>query len=537
MMSLKLPDYPREFIDAYVKLMTIHYIKGTIRESIIDLIKDEYKGDLNRTFGTDNDILIKNLIIEHYFKEDYYSKIIDYAKNREQDLEKVIEEIVNTKNKHLLKNVREGKFSDYKQEEWYKGFVLLVDKFVAERNIKGDTCELNNERKKFLDTIKKKESILNFIKNEYKRYLNRTFGTTSNSLIDKLIIEHYFKEDYYFKITDYAEKKGQDLKSFIKKIIGTEDKRLLKKVREGEFPNYKEEEWYKRFVSIVDKLITERSRNIKELICELKSEEITNLVDYLSELILIHPKTMETYVNGQNKKNPGSFERLKRLYNLTQDIELENKKEKINNFIVKNFINPYNKGLLVCPYCNRNYINDREPFLGAEMDHFYSKDKYPMFAVSLYNFIPSCSTCNHIKNIQDLKNNPFLTENNSDIKFDLIKDKVEGYKIELICESIDDKEKENFKNDIYDVLKLDKAYQVHSIDIEEMVNREEEYGREQRKLLKSIFSETEGELNKKIDALIYGDYIFKSEDELINISLGKLKKDAYEKIKDWKKFR
>ena len=81
---------------------------------------------------------------------------------------------------------------------------------------------------------------------------------------------------------------------------------------------------------------------------------------------------------------------------------------------------------------------------------------------------------------------------------------------------------------------MDKAYQVHSIDIEEMVNREEEYGREQRKLLKSIFSETEGELNKKIDALIYGDIIFKSEDELINISLGKLKKDAYEKIKDWK---
>lgn len=157
-----------------------------------------------------------------------------------------------------------------------------------------------------------------------------------------------------------------------------------------------------------------------------------------------------------------------------------------------------------------------------------------MFAVSLYNFIPSCSTCNHIKNIQDLKNNPFLKENNSDIKFDLIKDKDEGYKIKLICESIDDEEKENFKNDIYDVLKLDKAYQVHSIDIEEMVNREEEYGREQRKLLKSIFSETEGELNKKIDALIYGDIIFKSEDELINISLGKLKKDAYEKIKDWK---
>ena len=408
-MSLKLPNYPREFIDAYVKFMTIQYIKGTIRESILDFIKDEYKRYLKRTFGTASELLINHLILEVYRKEDYYFKITDYIAKQGQDIENYIKEIIGTKNKHLLNNVREGKFSDYKQEEWYKGFVLFVDK-----------------------------------------------------------------------------------------------------------------------------LITKRSRNIKELICELKFEEITNLVDYLSELILIHPKTMEAYVNGKNKKNPRSFERLKRLYNLTQDIELENKKEKINTFIVKNFINPDNKGLLVCPYCNRNYINDREPFLGAEMDHFYSKDKYPMFAVSLYNFIPSCSTCNRIKKDHDLKINPFLKENKSNIKFDLIKNIGNGYKIALICESLDKKEKDNFINDIYDVLKLDKAYQVHSIDIEEMVNREVEYGLEQRKLLESIFSETEGELDKKIDALIYGDIIFKSEDELINISLGKLKKDAYEKIKDWK---
>lgn len=307
-------------------------------------------------------------------------------------------------------------------------------------------------------------------------------------------------------------------------------------MRKGKFTEYKQEEWYTEFVSIVDRFVTARSREIKDFVCELKDEKITNLVDYLRELILVHPKTMETYVNSQHKRNARSFKRIKKLYDLSQDIEIGGEREKINTFMVKNFIDSDNRGLLVCPYCNRNYINDRERILGAEMDHFYSKDKYPMFAVSLYNFIPSCSTCNHIKNKHDLKTNPFLIENKSNIKFDLIKNNVNGYKIELICESNDEKEKDNFINDIYDVLKLDKAYQVHSIDIEEMVNREVEYGLEQRKLLKSIFSETKGELDKKIDALIYGDYIYKSEDELINISLGKLKKEAYEKIKDWKKF-
>ena len=513
MMSLKLPNYPREFIDAYVKFMTIQYIKRTVRGSILDSIKDKYKRDLKRTFGTVSDSLINHLIIEYYFQEGYYSKITDYTVNQRQDLKNFIEKIFGTKNKHLLKIVREGNFPDYKQEEWYKGFELFVNKRVSEW--------------RFIQNLK----------NKYKRDLKRTFGSDSELLINHLTLEVYRKENYYLKITDYIENQGQDIENYIKEIIGTKNKHLLKNVREGKFSDYKQEEWYKGFVLFVDELITEESRNIKELICELKSEEISKLVDYLRELILIRPETMETYVNGQNMKNPCSFKRIKRLYDnnvLSKDIDIGNIKEKINIFMVKNFIDSDNRGLIVCPYCNRNYINDRNRKLGAEMDHFYSKGKYPMFAVSLYNFIPTCSTCNGIKNKDDLKNNPFLKENNSDIKFDLIKDNVEGYKIELICESIDKKEKDNFKNDIYDVLKLDKAYQVHSIDIEEMVNREVEYGLEQRKLLKSIFSETEGELDKKIDALIYGDIIFKSEDELINISLGKLKKDAYAKIKDWK---
>lgn len=49
-----------------------------------------------------------------------------------------------------------------------------------------------------------------------------------------------------------------------------------------------------------------------------------------------------------------------------------------------------------------------------------------------------------------------------------------------------------------------------------------------------MFSGEGIEIDKKIDALIYGDIIFTSEDDLINKSLGKFKKDAYEKIKGWR---
>lgn len=52
-----------------------------------------------------------------------------------------------------------------------------------------------------------------------------------------------------------------------------------------------------------------------------------------------------------------------------------------------------------CPYCNRQYItvwNDEKnkPHSTADLDHFYQKDTYPLFALSLFNLVPSCQICN-----------------------------------------------------------------------------------------------------------------------------------------------
>lgn len=54
-------------------------------------------------------------------------------------------------------------------------------------------------------------------------------------------------------------------------------------------------------------------------------------------------------------------------------------------------------GIRTCPYCNRNYIT-RYGIKGskstADLDHFYQKEQYPLFALSLFNFVPSCPICN-----------------------------------------------------------------------------------------------------------------------------------------------
>ncbi|WP_255289085.1 HNH endonuclease [Bacillus cereus] len=58
---------------------------------------------------------------------------------------------------------------------------------------------------------------------------------------------------------------------------------------------------------------------------------------------------------------------------------------------------------LVCPYCNASFILTIDSLnhlpngglkAKADLDHFIPKSKFPMFAISLYNLVPSCIYCN-----------------------------------------------------------------------------------------------------------------------------------------------
>lgn len=67
----------------------------------------------------------------------------------------------------------------------------------------------------------------------------------------------------------------------------------------------------------------------------------------------------------------------------------------------------YRSGILnasrttICPYCDRSYItyrnNGKNSKFSGQLDHYYPKSDYPLFAMSLFNFIPCCASCNHTK--------------------------------------------------------------------------------------------------------------------------------------------
>lgn len=357
--------------------------------------------------------------------------------------------------------------------------------------------------------------------------------SNKNNKVNKNAIKHRIKESYL--LTKLSEKAEEYNNSILNNKI---TKKMVIKEYLQVIPNKKMENCDNNLIANVDSIIKERSSQIIELFRKNNSKEFNTFFEYFKELVLMKPEDMEKYVYQNKDNNTGNWECIKSLYNLSEEINVDGKLEKINTFMVRNFIDSGGKGLLVCPYCNRNYVNNRGKALGSEMDHFYNKNKYPMFAISLYNFIPSCSTCNRIKGIKELKINPFLRDDTNRIKFDITID-VDGYKIDFMHDLNGDAEGKNnieeLKKDVIDTLRLDEAYKIYDVEIKEMVERERKFDSEYREYLKKIFPEEGSELEKKIDVLIYGDVVFTPDEELVNKLLGKFKKDVYEKIKKLKK--
>lgn len=123
------------------------------------------------------------------------------------------------------------------------------------------------------------------------------------------------------------------------------------------------------------------------------------------ELIISKPevidKVAEIFKSIQNTINVEYFQVIPKLFG---NFSPKNSNMKLSDG------NPYNGnilveslGLTVCPYCNRNFINntyDEDNKIErrtSQLDHFYPKSHFPLLAMSFYNLIPCCSTCNFIK--------------------------------------------------------------------------------------------------------------------------------------------
>jgi len=191
----------------------------------------------------------------------------------------------------------------------------------------------------------------------------------------------------------------------------------------------------------------------------------------------------------------------------------------------------------VCPYCNINSTytvikENGKKITRPEFDHFYDKATYPILALSFYNLIPSCHTCNAtLKGSEEFSMkshlNPYADSFDEVAKFKLkIEDStfyhsVDGFSVNL--ESKDARAKNNIKS-----FELDILYENHKDIVLELIQKEAIYN---ESYLDELLTQYEGTLFKNredLQRLIFGGYM--SDDEIGKRPLSKLVKDILEEL-------
>jgi hypothetical protein len=192
-----------------------------------------------------------------------------------------------------------------------------------------------------------------------------------------------------------------------------------------------------------------------------------------------------------------------------------------------------------CLYCNRNFIlnfkNKKGNNTTAQLDHFFNKKDYPYLAVSLYNLIPCCSTCNLRKSDKQINIlHPYTDDFDKIVKFSLTITKSDfyystnGFDISLVPRKMVVKElKEKIDNHI-EVFNLESLYEEHKDIILELIQKKYMYN---ESYLDELTKKYEGTLFKNKEDLIRligGGYV--SEDEINKRPLSKLIKDISENL-------
>jgi len=189
----------------------------------------------------------------------------------------------------------------------------------------------------------------------------------------------------------------------------------------------------------------------------------------------------------------------------------------------------------VCPYCNRNYtftIKSKNGSTRPQFDHFYDKATHPILALSFYNLIPSCATCNAtMKGTKPFSlathAHPYVEGFGKKARFVLhVKEssfcrELKGFDIEF--KSSDAKVQNNINN-----FGLEELYKNHKDIVLELIQKSYMYN---ESYLDELMKNYEGTLFKNREdllRLVFGGYI--ADEDLGKRPLSKLTKDILEQF-------
>ncbi len=235
----------------------------------------------------------------------------------------------------------------------------------------------------------------------------------------------------------------------------------------------------------------------------IETKKLKNLE--LKKVILEKPNVLIEKI-GKIKSKTVLNEIIKDIFNYSGKFQ----SDVITPFFTENF------DFRTCFYCNKDFITnfDADKKISTfQLDHFYDKGTYPYLALSFYNLIPSCPTCNSSK----VKGSANTFENNciapnsekfdfhQKVKFKLwLDDSCKNLHIKS-KDDIDINLKEPFTN-LYDkyieIFKLNERYKAHKDIVFDMIQKAELYPESRLKELQDLTGIPFQQIKKDIFNLI-----------------------------------
>lgn len=176
-----------------------------------------------------------------------------------------------------------------------------------------------------------------------------------------------------------------------------------------------------------------------------------------------------------------------------------------------------------CPYCNRIYtftISSKDRSIRPEFDHFYPKSKFPYFALSFYNLVPSCPICNHVKGTRLIDFHPYEKGFGEDYKFIIDESQLRKRNVKEV----------KFVNDTnsnIDCFMLKNLYNEHLDYINEIIYKQAAYSDDNLQNIIDSFQSMG--VKGDVSSYIWGCYL----DDALHVKrpLSKLTKDILDQLK------
>jgi hypothetical protein len=202
--------------------------------------------------------------------------------------------------------------------------------------------------------------------------------------------------------------------------------------------------------------------------------------------------------------------------------------------------------LRTCPYCNRDWLSHfgtkgrTDGLFLFDIDHFFPQAKYPYLALSFYNLIPSCATCNQrLKRDREMSLathvHPYAEDLDRMIRFDVpIKKVAQFYKkdvaIDLSLVQPRGVADADFKRaeETCKFFKLHELYETHKDYARELMQKGLVYSESQVQELWDTYRDDVFQSKAEVVQMIMGNYV--QSTDIHKRPLAKLTKDLAEQF-------